>query len=124
MQFRSSTIAAAALCTLLTSCYWGPYPYGPYYYGYKPTTVTSPASFDKSWDAALGALADAGVLIGRADRDAGRISGTKGGVAVTVDVKPQPDKSLQVIFTAPDATETNPTLGERWSASYNRRMGR
>ena len=25
---------------------------------------------------------------------------------------------------APDSTETNPTLNQRWVAAYNRRMGR
>jgi len=119
---RTLVLAIAATSALLAGCYYGPYPYYPY--GYRPTTVMSPASFDKSWDAALGAAADAGVLIQRADKEAGRITGTKAGVAVTIDVRPQQDKSLQVIFTAPDATETNPTLGERWSAAYNRRMGR
>src|SRR6478735_12277040 len=107
-------LAALAAATLLAGCYYGPYPYYPYY-GYRPTTITSPANFDKSWDAAVGAAADAGVLVQRADREIGRITGTKGGAAVTIDVKPQADKSLHVIFTAPDATETNPTLGERWS---------
>ena len=119
------TLATAATCTLLAGCYWGPYPYGPYYsHGYGTTTVTSPASFDKSWDAALGAATDAQVAITRVDREAGRIIGTKGGATVIIDVKPQADKTLHVIFTAPDSTETNPTLGQRWQAAYNRRMGR
>lgn len=115
-----ATVVCAAV--LLAGC---AYPYYPYYpYGATPTTTVTPASFDKSWDAALAAAADAGVLISRADREAGRITGTKAGAAVTIDVQPQPDKSLKVIFNAPDSTQNNPTLGEQWHAAYQRRMGR
>jgi hypothetical protein len=43
---------------------------------------------------------------------------------VWIDVRPQADNTLQVAFNAPDSKEANPTLNERWLASYNRRMGR
>ena len=43
---------------------------------------------------------------------------------MTIDVRPQADKTLQVIFNAPDSKETNPTLNDRWLAVYNQRMGR
>jgi len=109
-------LSAAALSLLLAACY-APYPY--------PQTVpAAPASFDRSWDAALGAAADAGVQVTSADRNSGRITGSKAGAAVTIELRPQPDGSLQVSFNAPDARETNPTLNERWLASYQRRMGR
>ena len=84
----------------------------------------SPPSFDRSWDAALGAATDVGVQITRADRATGRITGTKAGAAVTIDLRPQADNTLQVIFTAPDSKESNPTLNDRWLSAYNRRMGR
>ena len=112
----ASAVAASALTA---GCVYAPYPYA-----YTPTTVVSPPSFDRSWDAALGAAADAGVQITNADRANGRITGTKAGAAVTVDLRPQTDNTLQVIFTAPDSKETNPTLNERWLAAYQRRMGR
>jgi hypothetical protein len=83
-----------------------------------------PASFDRSWDAALGAAADAGVQVSSADRASGRITGSKAGAAVTILLQPRPDGSLQVVFDAPASRETNPTLNERWLTSYNRRMGR
>jgi hypothetical protein len=107
-----------ALLALLAGCVVAPYP-TPY-----PTTVSTPASFDRSWDAALGAAADAGIQISNADRGTGRITGSKAGAAVTIELKPQADNSLKVSFNAPASKETNPTLGDRWLAAYNRRMGR
>ena len=116
---RRLYIAPLAIASLLSigGCY-APYPYG------YPTTVSTPASFDQSWDAALGAAADAGVQVTNADRASGRITGSKAGAAVTIELRPQPDKSLQVSFNAPDSKESNPTLAERWTQAYNRRMGR
>jgi hypothetical protein len=113
--------ALAAAAAVLAGCAY------PYYHPqptYTPTTTVTPASFDKSWDAALGAAADAGILIVRADREGGRITGTKNGAAVTIDVQPQADKSLKVTFNAPASVQTRPTLGEQWHAAYERRMGR
>ena len=60
----------------------------------------------------------------RADRADGRITGTKAGAAVAIDLRPQADNTLQVIFNAPDSKESNPTLNDRWLTAYNRRMGR
>jgi hypothetical protein len=112
---RLALVAAAAL---LAGCVVSPYPYG------YPTTGSAPANFDRSWDAALGAAADAGVQVTNADRSAGRITGVKGGAAVSITLRPQADNSLRVSFDAPDSKETNPTLSERMSTAYNRRMGR
>lgn len=103
---------------LLAGCVVAPYPTA------YPTTVSAPPNFDRSWNAALGAAADAGIQVGNADRGAGRITGNKGGAAVTIDLRQQADSSLKVSFDAPDSKETNPTLGDRWLAAYNRRMGR
>src|SRR5207253_1561877 len=58
-----SIVAAAAL---VVGCVVAPYPYP-----YPTTTVSSPPSFDRSWDAALGAAADVGVQITNADRASG-----------------------------------------------------
>lgn len=80
--------------------------------------------FDQAWDAALGAAADAGIQIGAADRTSGRISGAKGGAAVSITVQQLADGRVQVSFDAPESRETNPTLQDRWLAAYNRRMGR
>ena len=119
--------ALLAASAALTGCYVAPYyPYPGYpvtVSGGQTKTVTPP-SFDKSWEAALGAAADAGVQVTNADRGSGRITGNKAGAAVTIDLKPQADNTLQVIFNAPDSTESNPTLNQRWLVAYNRRMGR
>jgi hypothetical protein len=122
---RLPSLAILCASALLSGCVaiapyypWAPTPATPV------TTGTTPASFDKSWDAALGAAGDAGILISRADRANGRIAGTKGGASVTIDVQPQADKTLKVTFNAPDSKEASPTLGERWQAAYNKRMGR
>ena len=112
-----SIVAASALSA---GCVVAPYPYAyP-----ATTTVASPPSFDRSWDAALGAAADVGVQITNADRANGRITGSKAGAGVTIDLRPQTDNTLQVIFSAPDSKESNPTLNDRWAGAYNRRMGR
>jgi hypothetical protein len=117
-------LAVVAASALTAGCVVAPYPYYPPQPPPQPTTVASPPSFDRSWDAALGAAADTGVQITNADRGSGRITGSKAGAAVTIDLRPQPDNSLQVIFTAPDSKESNPTLNDRWLAAYQRRMGR
>jgi hypothetical protein len=117
-MIRLFRLFVLALSAALAGCVVAPYPY-PY-----ATTVSSPPSFDRSWDAALGAAGDVGVQITSADRATGRITGTKAGASVAIDLRPQADNSLQVIFTSPDSKESNPTLGDRWRSAYNQRMGR
>lgn len=114
----SFIVAASAL---VAGCVVAPYPYPAYP---ATTTVTTPPSFDRSWDAALGAAADVGVQITSADRANGRITGSKAGAGVTIDLRPQADNTLQVIFTAPDSKESNPSLNDRWLRAYQTRMGR
>jgi hypothetical protein len=121
-RFSLPAIAAAS-ALLLAGCYYAPYyPYGAY--PATTTTVKSPPSFDRSWEAALGAAADAGVQVTGADRGNGRITGTKAGAKVTIELRPQPDNTLQVVFNAPDSRESNPTLNDLWLNAYQRRMGR
>jgi hypothetical protein len=93
-----------------------------YPYGYP--AAPGPANFDRSWDAALGAAADAGVQVTSADRASGRISGVKAGAAVSIGVQQLADGRVQVSFQAPQSREANPSLDERWLAAYHRRMGR
>ena len=112
-------LSIAAASALLVGCVVAPYPYP-----YPTTTVSSPPSFDRSWDAALGAAADVGVQITSADRASGRITGSRAGAPVTIDVRPQADNTLQVTFSAPDSKESNPSLHDQWLSAYNRRMGR
>jgi len=89
-----------------------------------PGAPAGPPKFDRSWDAALGAAADVGVQVTSADSASGQIAGSKAGADVAMTVQRQADETVQVSFDAPNATEVNPNLNERWLASYQRRMGR
>jgi hypothetical protein len=92
---------------------------------YAPVPAYSaPASFDRSWSAAVGALQDQGVTIDQQDRAAGVVRGTRGGVGVIANVRTQADGSVRVQFDTTGATAADPTLIDRISSSYDRRMGR
>ena len=114
---RRPGFALLAASALLAGCVYDPPPA-------YPVVVSTPPSFDRSWDAALGAAADAGIQVTLADRTTGRITGTKAGAAVTIELLQLSDRNLQVKFSAPDSKEVNPRLGDRWLGAYNRRMGR
>jgi len=114
---RRLSLALVAASALFAGCYPAPYPS-------YPVTVASPPNFDQCWAAAIGAAEDAGVQVTLADRYTGRITGLKGNANVTIDLKMQPNNTLKVVFSAPDSTEQNPTLQDRWLGAYNRRMGR
>jgi hypothetical protein len=96
------------------------------YYQVAPGTyATSPAtSFDRSWEAARGALADQGVALSREDRGAGVMSGTRNGINITANVRAQTDGSVRVEFNTSGATSSDPELINRVTNAYNRRMGR
>jgi hypothetical protein len=116
-RLRLGLLAGFVAATTLAGC--APYPY-PYY---TPVPAT-PSRYDQSWDAALGAANDVGVQVTNADRGGGRITGNKGGAAVTITLQQMADGRVQVAFSAPDATDSNPPLSDRWTSAYNRRMGR
>ena len=85
-------------------------------------TVTTPANFDRSFNAALGALQDQGVAISRSDAAAGVIEGTLGNDRVTANVNRQADGSVRVQFNASGGSDTS--LTDRITRSYQARMGR
>ena len=93
---------------------------------YYPTTMPAPgpSTFDRSFDAALNAASDSGVNVTSADRATGRITGSKAGAPVTIDLMRQADGSVRIAFTAPDSTQSNPTLAQQLNNAYQRRMGR
>jgi len=93
---------------------------------YYPVTVQpgAPASFDRSWSAALGGAQDAGVQVTSADPNTGLIRGTRGGIEVTVMVARQGDGSVRVQFDSKGQTQQDPGLPQRFSEAYERRMGR
>ncbi len=97
------------------------------YYQTAPGVYSSapaPASFDRSWSAALGAFADQGVQITSQDRSVGQIHGTRDGINVTANVRTQADGSVRVEFNTSGDTARDPQLIDRVSRAYDRLMGR
>ncbi|HEY2865128.1 MAG TPA: hypothetical protein VGK37_16015 [Casimicrobiaceae bacterium] len=116
MNTRLSAVLLLVACALLTSCvYYGPHP------GYY--TYSSPSTFDRAWNAALGALQDAGIAVASADPATGIARGSRNGVEVTVSVTRQADGTTRVQFDA-NSSEREPGIAERFSQAYERRMGR
>jgi hypothetical protein len=83
-----------------------------------------PASFDRSYNAVIGAMGDNGLSLLMEDRPAGRVVGRRGGIDLTGTVISQADGSVRVEFTTSGATAQDPSLIERVTRSYNARMGR
>jgi hypothetical protein len=116
MRAPALLLAITAAGTALTGCYYyGPAP-GYYAYNY-------PATYERAWGAALGALQDAGVQTTSVDQGAGVARGTVNGVDVTVSVNRQADGTTRVQFDA-RPSDRDPTLAQRFSQAYERRMGR
>lgn len=94
--------------------------------GYEPVPAgySRPASFDRSWNAAVNAMREQGVTITEEDRGAGVVRGTRGGIGVTGSVRPQADGTVRVQFDTSGATASDPTLIDRITRSYNAYMGR
>ena len=112
-RLRLVSLAIAALAT--TACT---------YYQTVPAYAPAPTSFDRSWNAALGAVEDAGVRVTSADRAQGIIAGTRDAFNVLVGVRTQADGSVRVEINATGPTAQDPVLAERISRAYDRRMGR
>ena len=95
--------------------------YDPYYpHGYPSPT----ASFDRSWNAAVGALQGEGVVITQQDRGAGVIAGKFGGTSVTARVLAQADGRVRVEFNTSGGGSQSQELSDRISRAYDYRMGR
>jgi len=113
----SRLAAAAAGCVLaLSAC--------TYYVPAPTTTVVpgAPASFDRSFSAASGAMRDQGLSITAEDRNSGTIVGKAGSGTVTANVRQQADGSVRVQFDTSGVSDGG--LIGRISSSYDRRMGR
>jgi hypothetical protein len=110
MRLAVAVSCAAALGTM-----------GCAYYGY-PVAVSAPASFERSFSAAAGAMRDQGLTLSVEDRSSGTIVGSIGAGSVTANVRQQADGSVRVQFDATGARD--PALIERVSRSYDSRMGR
>ena len=108
-------VLAAACGALfgLSSCYY-PVPAG--------TVVMTPASYDRSFAAAAGAMRDEGLALTVQDPASGNVVGKSDSGTVTASVRQQADGSVEVRFNSSDARD--PTLLQRVSRGYDRRMGR
>ncbi|HUL94715.1 MAG TPA: hypothetical protein VLT89_01830 [Usitatibacter sp.] len=111
-------IAASFVLASLAGCYV----YDPYYG--QPQTVMRPASYQRSWDAALGAMRDQGLQIGTADQAAGVIEGRRGGLIVKARVISQADGAVRVEFNTTGDLQSDPGMSDRVSRAYDARMGR
>jgi hypothetical protein len=112
-------LAMAAALLALTRCVV----YDPYYpYGSPPPS--GPSTFERSWNAATGAMRDQGVQIAREDRTSGSIEGQRGGISVKTRVFTQADGKVRVEFNAGGTLSEDPSLPDRISRSYEARMGR
>ena len=115
-RVRSRLVSVAAVFVLALS--------GCTYYVPPPGTVVpgTPASFDRSFGAAAGAMRDEGLAISIEDRATGTIIGKIESGTVTANVRQQPDGSVRVQFDATGVRD--PALIDRVSRGYDRRMGR
>jgi hypothetical protein len=82
------------------------------------------ATFDRAWNATLGAFQDQGVKVGVADRATGIIEGRKGGINVKARLMTQADSRIRVEINAGGALSEDPGLPDRVSRAYDARMGR
>jgi len=114
---RVALVAAGTLATLATLATLSGCPYYP-----PGTVVMTPASYDRSFAAAAGAMHDQGLAITVQDPASGTVVGTLNGGTVTASVRQQSDGSVQVRFDSSNVPDQ--TLLERISLSYDRRMGR
>jgi len=113
---RSRLASVAAVIVLALS--------GCTYYVPAPGTVVpgAPASFDRSFSAAAGAMRDQGLAISVEDRSSGTIIGKAQTGTVTASVRQQADGSVRVQFDATGLRDTD--LINRVSRGYDQRMGR
>ncbi|WP_432260987.1 penicillin-binding protein [Cupriavidus sp. TMH.W2] len=85
-------------------------------------TVMGPASFDRTFTAATGAMRDQGLAISVEDPVNGVVIGSLDTRTVMASVHQQADGHVRVEFDSMAADD--PALMARISRNYNRRMGR
>ncbi len=76
------------------------------------------------WQSAIGAIGDAGLTLVTADQATGTIRGTKGTTEGIIAVRMRGDGRVGVEISARDPDKRDPTLVQRLTDAYNRRMGR
>jgi len=110
--FSRRLLFAGLFAAALTGCV---------YYGAPPP---GPSTYDRAYNAMLGAMSDQGVQISEANQAAGMITGQRGGITVIAQVTPQADGTTKVDFRTKGETNRDPQLIDRITSSYNMRMGR
>ena len=111
--------AATALAIAASGCYVYD-PYYPYAYSSNPTADT----YDRSWNAMLGAFADQGVEVYAQDRVLGNIEGRRGAIGVKAHITTQADGRIRAEFNTSGPLSQDPGLPDRISRAYDARMGR
>lgn len=119
MEKQAMKMITAIFLVVMTGCVvYGTVPPPEPVYSYRPAT------FERSWNAALDAMEDAGVRIVSADRNSGIIKGARGSAEATVTVRTQADGRVRVGFSAKGPTGHDQDLADRIYHAYERRMGR
>jgi hypothetical protein len=113
--FLARSLAAFATLFALGACVV----YEPVYTG-----GGTPATFERSWNAAVGSYHDQGVQITVQDRASGVIEGRKGNLTVKSRVFAQADGKVRVEMNTGGAVSEDPGLPDRMSRAYDARMGR
>lgn len=93
--------------------------------GAPPGTVPySEASYDRTFDTALGALADQKMVVGESSRLKGQIVATLDGDTITATIQPQFDGTNRVTFQPQPASPSASQLLKKVVDSYNLRMSK
>ena len=120
-----SVASHVLLRSLLCACLAAATVAGCTYYQAVPAAPSGPSSFDRSWNAALGAADDCGVSVNTADRTSGYIYGTSPtGGNVTITVFTQADGRVRVEFNVKGPAGYDTDLPNRLHRAYEARMGR
>jgi hypothetical protein len=88
---------------------------------YEPVPVDP---MQQPWQSAIGAIGDAGLTLVTADRATGTIRGARGNVEGIIAVRMRNDGRVGVEISSRDPDGRDPTLTQRLTEAYNRRMGR
>lgn len=106
--------AAAFAALALAACVVVPVSDGPPVY----------SGFERSFQAAVGAMQDAGLTVTNQDRATGTVVGSRGATDVVAQVREASGGQVRVEFTTRRANNEDPGLIARVTAAYQQRMGR
>jgi hypothetical protein len=84
----------------------------------------SQASFDRTYDMALGAMSDQRMIFSAQDRRQGRIVGSIDGITLSAAIQPIADGTTRVSFEAGGKTEADVAMLKRVADAYNARMSK